>query len=220
MGFVTVTIVPIFGPDTITISMTMKSSTSLTHLDFPSFLPAAEPKSAYLSSPPAPHSFHIHIQCPYPISWIESCRYICVHGSTLVAMSPWLPVFLLSNPGSSPLLSSSLLNTVRISRLPESFGTPLTWSAAELSELQYPHLEREVQEQREEWKGFHSSLKASSAGCGVTEEELSWAMGVAYSRAFRRGSGNQSTDAELMNTPADCLPGRLAWWSVLRRRRG
>ncbi|CAN0277592.1 unnamed protein product, partial [Ectocarpus sp. 13 AM-2016] len=71
-----------------------------------------------------------------------------------------------------------------ISRLPESFGTPVSWSAAELSELQYPHLEVVAREQREEWKGYYSSLMASSPGCGVTEEELSWAIGVAYSRAF------------------------------------
>ncbi|CAN0176887.1 unnamed protein product, partial [Ectocarpus sp. 13 AM-2016] len=37
-----------------------------------------------------------------------------------------------------------------ISRLPESFGTPVSWSAAELSELQYPHLEVVAREQREE----------------------------------------------------------------------
>ncbi|CAN0356564.1 unnamed protein product, partial [Ectocarpus sp. 12 AP-2014] len=71
-----------------------------------------------------------------------------------------------------------------ISRLPESFGTPVSWSAAELSELQYPHLEVVAREQREEWKGYYSSLMASSPGCGVAEEELSWAIGVAYSRAF------------------------------------
>lgn len=79
--------------------------------------------------------------------------------------------------------------TIRIARLPESFGTPVTWSKAELVELQYPHLEQEVEQQRNDWKDFHSSLKASSKACGVTEEELSWAMGVAYSRAFRRVSG-------------------------------
>lgn len=66
-----------------------------------------------------------------------------------------------------------------------AFGTPVTWSAAELSELHYPHLERGAREQRNEWKALHSSLLASSPGCGVTEEELAWAMGVAYSRAFR-----------------------------------
>ncbi|CAB1118334.1 unnamed protein product [Ectocarpus sp. CCAP 1310/34] len=76
-----------------------------------------------------------------------------------------------------------------ISRLPESFGTPVSWSAAELLELQYPHLEVVAKEQREEWKGYYSSLMASSPGCGVAEEELSWAIGVAYSRAFRRYSG-------------------------------
>ena len=75
--------------------------------------------------------------------------------------------------------------TGRICRLPESFGTPVTWSAAELSELHYPHLERGAREQRSEWKALHESLVASSPGCGITEEELAWAMGVAYSRAFR-----------------------------------
>lgn len=104
-----------------------------------------------------------------------------------------------------------LAPTIRISRLPESFGTPITWSAAELSELQYPHLEREVQEQRNEWKGFHSSLKASSAGCGVTEEELSWAMGVAYSRAFRQGfqAVGLMIDNTLFLVGTTCLATRL-----------
>lgn len=61
----------------------------------------------------------------------------------------------------------------------------MSWSEADLSELQYPYLERQVREQREEWAEFYSSLKASSPGCGVTQDELSWAIGVAYSRAFR-----------------------------------
>lgn len=73
----------------------------------------------------------------------------------------------------------------RISRLPETFGTPVLWSRDDLAELQYPYLEQQVQEQREEWREFYSSLKSSSPGCGVTQEELSWAIGVAYSRAFR-----------------------------------
>lgn len=85
----------------------------------------------------------------------------------------------------------------RISRLPESFGTPVTWSATDLAELQYPHLEAEVQKQRKEWTGFHSSLRASSPECRVTEEELSWAMGVAYSRAFRRVRGRRGGAIEL-----------------------
>lgn len=75
---------------------------------------------------------------------------------------------------------------IRIESLPRSFGTPLEWSAADLSELQYPHVEAEVESQRREWTGLFESLKASSPGCGVTQEELNWAMGVAYSRAFRQ----------------------------------
>ncbi|CAM9199894.1 unnamed protein product [Ascophyllum nodosum] len=74
-----------------------------------------------------------------------------------------------------------------ISRLPAAFGTPIAWSASELSELQYPHLDETVGEQRREWAELHGSLTATSPACGITEEELSWAMGVAYSRAFRRG---------------------------------
>lgn len=123
---------------------------------------------------------------PVPRSTPNTAAANCNHA--LHGHAPCMPhaLLFLSSP-ESRLLCHSLLrhDTVRISRLPESFGTPVTWSAAELSELQYPHLEQEVKEQRKEWKGFHSSLKASSKGCGVTEEELSWAMGVAYSRAFR-----------------------------------
>lgn len=84
-----------------------------------------------------------------------------------------------------PLAAPTFCSPPRISRLPESFGTPVSWSAADLSELQYPHLESQVREQKEEWAEFYSSLKASSPGCGVAQDELSWAIGVAYSRAFR-----------------------------------
>eukprot|EP00903_Cladosiphon_okamuranus_P005684 g5647.t1 len=111
--------------------------------------------------------------CPFP-EWVDKDYW---------AKSPWqvrLALLLLREKQKG---AESTLQPW-ISRLPESFGTPVTWSEAELSELQYPHLEQEVQQQRVDWKGFHSSLKASSAGCTVTEEELSWAMGVAYSRAF------------------------------------
>lgn len=74
----------------------------------------------------------------------------------------------------------------------------MTWSTAELSELHYSHLEVGAQEQRGEWKGFHSSLVASSPGCGVSEEELSWAMGVAYSRAFRQVEDQSRTAVFLL----------------------
>ncbi|CAM9514377.1 unnamed protein product [Pylaiella littoralis] len=114
-------------------------------------------------------------QCPFP-EWINKEFW---------AKSPWyvrLALLLLREKREG---ADSKLDPW-ISRLPESFGTPVTWSTAELSELHYSHLEVGAQEQRGEWKGFHSSLVASSPGCGVSEEELSWAMGVAYSRAFRQ----------------------------------
>eukprot|EP00752_Nemacystus_decipiens_P012799 g11334.t1 len=111
--------------------------------------------------------------CPFP-EWVSKDYW---------AKSPWqvrLALLLLREKQKG---AESKLQPW-ISRLPESFGTPVTWSKAELSELQYPHLEQEVEKQRIDWKDFHSSLRASSMGCGVTEEELSWAIGVAYSRAF------------------------------------
>lgn len=89
----------------------------------------------------------------------------------------------------------NFLRPPRISRLPTGFETPLSWSASELSELQYSHLEEAVDEQQNDWAELHASLIASSPGCGVTQEELSWAMGVAYSRAFRRDLGRVKGNA-------------------------
>lgn len=64
----------------------------------------------------------------------------------------------------------------------------MEWSDADLEELHYPYLESGARQQLEEWWDLHRRLEASSPGCGVTKEELTWAMGVAYSRAFRRGT--------------------------------
>ncbi|CAK0887763.1 unnamed protein product, partial [Prorocentrum cordatum] len=71
-----------------------------------------------------------------------------------------------------------------VASLPQEFPeVPLNWTDAELEALDYPLLERDIREQREEVAGAYSLI---SAGCRfpLSEDDFRWAVMAVRSRSF------------------------------------
>lgn len=112
-------------------------------------------------------------RCPFP-TWVDA---------TFWDAKPWsvrLALMLLheARQGASSRVAGY------VAQLPRSFDTPLHWSAMERQALAYPHLVAEVEQQERQWKQLYTDLMAASPQCGVSREELTWAMECVLSRAF------------------------------------
>lgn len=69
--------------------------------------------------------------------------------------------------------------------LPQTFSTPLHWSDAQISELQYKAFETKVTQQRTEWRAFYDSfLQQTKSGKQISYDRFIWAMENVNSRAF------------------------------------
>ncbi|CAK0785563.1 hypothetical protein CVIRNUC_008773 [Coccomyxa viridis] len=71
-----------------------------------------------------------------------------------------------------------------IGSLPQSFGTLLTWTDAELAALQYSSLQQEAQRMKAALQKLHADLAVSAPSTPVTDSDLTWALQAVRSRAF------------------------------------
>ncbi|KAK9803994.1 hypothetical protein WJX72_011353 [[Myrmecia] bisecta] len=71
-----------------------------------------------------------------------------------------------------------------INQLPRSFDTPVFWPEEAVRQLQYPHLEAEVAEQRRAWQAASDELESATPGSSISRDELFWALSCVRSRCF------------------------------------